>query len=78
LDEVSHLSCGDNQVFQGVDDVFLVFICRVFREFMEVVVVDKVIYSAGVVFVVHDDTRFAFVSSSYHCIFLPEFVIYIS
>jgi hypothetical protein len=54
FDEVSHLSCGDNQVavFQGVDDVFLVFICRVFREFMEVVVVEKVIYFAGVVFVV--------------------------
>jgi hypothetical protein len=35
----------DNQVavFQGVDDVFLVFICRVFREIMEVVVVEKVI-----------------------------------
>jgi hypothetical protein len=41
---VSHLSCGDNQVavFQGVDDVFLVFVCRVFREFMEVVVVELI------------------------------------
>jgi hypothetical protein len=78
LDEVS---CGDNQVavFQGVDDVFLVFICRVFREFMEVVVVvEKAIYFAGVVFVVYDDTIFAFVSSIYHSIFLPELIICIS
>jgi hypothetical protein len=51
---VSQLFCGDNQiaVFQGVDDVFLVFICQVFWKFMEVVVVEKVIYFAGVVFVV--------------------------
>jgi hypothetical protein len=60
-----------------VDDVFLVFICRVFWRFLEVVV-EKVIYFAGVVFVVCDDTSFAFVGFSYHCIFLPEFVIYIS
>jgi hypothetical protein len=75
LDEVSQLFCGDNQiaVFQGVDDVFLVFICRVFWKFMDVVV-EKVIYFAGVVFVVYDDTSFAFVGVCYHCIFLPSFL----